>query len=78
MLGEDGHRGWVYYVATSPEMRGEGLGRRLMDAALGHPDLRGVRQFQLYCQEEHVPFYEQWGFTADMGSLCFMRRSGPS
>ena len=58
--------------------RGEGLGRRLMGAVLAHPELAGVRHFELYCLEEVAPFYEQWGFTADMGSLCFMRRSGPS
>ena len=46
----------------------------LMDAALGHPEMSGVRQFQLYCTEELVPFYEQWGFTSDLGDLCFMRR----
>jgi predicted GNAT family N-acyltransferase len=61
-------------VVVASDWRGVGLGRRLMDAALGHPDLRGVRQFQLYCEEKLVPFYEQWGFTSDLGNLRFMRR----
>ncbi len=30
MAGHDGHRGWVYYVATAPERRGGGLGRAIM------------------------------------------------
>ncbi len=30
MAGHDGHRGWVYYVATAPARRGAGLGKALM------------------------------------------------
>jgi len=30
MAGHDGHRGWVYYVATAPERRGQGLGNAVM------------------------------------------------
>ncbi len=30
MAGHDGHRGWVYYVATEPGRRGEGLGKAMM------------------------------------------------
>ncbi len=26
MLGHDGHRGWVYYLAVAPRCRGRGLG----------------------------------------------------
>lgn len=33
MVGFDGHRGWVYYLATAPEVRGRGIGRELMRAA---------------------------------------------
>jgi len=32
MVGHDGHRGWVYYLAVSPSAQGAGLGRRLMEA----------------------------------------------
>ncbi|WP_345802125.1 GNAT family acetyltransferase [Microbacterium sp. AZCO] len=30
MAGYDGHRGWLYYLATAPERRGEGIARRLV------------------------------------------------
>ena len=30
MVGEDGHRGWVYYVAADPALHGTGLGRATM------------------------------------------------
>lgn len=33
MVGHDGHRGWVYYLATASEVRGRGYGRALMLAA---------------------------------------------
>jgi ribosomal protein S18 acetylase RimI-like enzyme len=33
MVGHDGHRGWVYYVAVHPKRQGVGLGREIMEAA---------------------------------------------
>lgn len=33
MVGFDGHRGWVYYLAVSPDRQGQGTGRMLMQAA---------------------------------------------
>ena len=33
MVGHDGHRGWVYYLAVAPSVRLQGLGTRLMAAA---------------------------------------------
>ena len=33
MVGHDGHRGWVYYLAVDHAQRGTGLGRSLMAAA---------------------------------------------
>ncbi len=33
MVGFDGHRGWVYYLAIDPDQRGRGIGRTLMAAA---------------------------------------------
>ena len=33
MAGYDGHRGWLYYLASDPARRGEGIGRRLVEVA---------------------------------------------
>ncbi len=33
MVGYEGHRGWVNYLAVSPQSRGQGLGRELMTHA---------------------------------------------
>lgn len=46
MVGFDGHRGWVYYLASAPDRRGQGIGRTLMIAAedwlkaLGSPKIQ--------------------------------------
>jgi ribosomal protein S18 acetylase RimI-like enzyme len=45
MVGVDGHRGWMYYLAVDPTAQGTGLGRLLVAAAeqwvrdRGHPKL---------------------------------------
>ncbi len=33
MVGHDGHRGWLYFVASAPGLRGGGIGRRMVEAA---------------------------------------------
>jgi GNAT superfamily N-acetyltransferase len=33
MVGADGHRGWVYYLAVAPDRRKRGLGEAMMRAA---------------------------------------------
>src|ERR1700761_5100739 len=33
MAGYDGHRGWLYYVASDPARRGQGIGAALMKTA---------------------------------------------
>src|SRR5271155_2533684 len=33
LVGHDGHRGWVYYVAVDPAHRQKGYGRAIMNAA---------------------------------------------
>jgi ribosomal protein S18 acetylase RimI-like enzyme len=33
MVGFDGHRGWVYYLAVHPDCQRQGIGRALMVAA---------------------------------------------
>ena len=47
MVGHDGHRGWVYYVATDPEHRGKGHGRAIMQAAEDWLRAAGIAKLQL-------------------------------
>ena len=63
MTGFDGHRGWVYYLAVSPEHRRKGLGRALMVAAEAWLRERGAPKIQLMVREENeaLGFYEALG-----------------
>ncbi|HTY69330.1 MAG TPA: GNAT family acetyltransferase [Alphaproteobacteria bacterium] len=65
MVGHDGHRGWLYYVASSPRTRGKGIGRQMVQAAEEWLRQRGVVKAQLMVRETNtrvVSFYENLGF----------------
>ncbi len=65
MVGHDGHRGWLYYVAADPESRGAGIGRQMVQAAEDWLRQRGVVKVQLLVRETNtqvVSFYEHLGF----------------
>jgi ribosomal protein S18 acetylase RimI-like enzyme len=65
MVGHDGHRGWLYYVAAHPESRGTGVGRRMVQAAEDWLCERGIVKAQLLVRETNtkvVSFYERLGF----------------
>jgi ribosomal protein S18 acetylase RimI-like enzyme len=64
MVGCDGHRGWVYYLAVAPARRRAGLGRTMMDAAEGWLRERGAPKLQLMVREDNeeaLGFYEALG-----------------
>ena len=64
MVGCDGHRGWVYYLAVAPERRRAGLGRMMMDAAEAWLRARGAPKLQLMVREDNedaLDFYEALG-----------------
>ena len=65
MVGHDGHRGWLYYVAVDPARRGQGIGRALVRAAEGWLAARGVPKAQLMVRENNVAaagFYRRLGY----------------
>jgi ribosomal protein S18 acetylase RimI-like enzyme len=65
MVGHDGHRGWLYYVASAPDARGSGIGRHMVQAAEAWLRERGVVKAQLLVRETNtkvVSFYEYLGF----------------
>ena len=65
MVGHDGHRGWVYYVATDPDRRAKGFGRALMDAAEDWLRAAGIAKLQLLVRPENsgvAAFYQSIGF----------------
>jgi ribosomal protein S18 acetylase RimI-like enzyme len=75
MVGEDGHRGWVYYVAVDPDLQRGGLGRALMDAAEDWLRARGIWKLQLLVRADNERargFYARLGYR-DTGSVCFQK-----
>lgn len=65
MVGHDGHRGWLYYVASDPDSRGAGFGRQMVTAAEDWLRERGVVKAMLLVRETNtdvVSFYEHLGF----------------
>ena len=74
MVGHDGHRGWVYYLAVASAERGSGLGRALMQAAEAWLVERGVVKVQLMVRETNASvtgFYDRLGYTdADVRVLA--------
>lgn len=64
MIGEDGHRGWIYYLAVAPDRRRSGLGRTMMAAAETWLRARGTPKLQLMVREgnaEALAFYAALG-----------------
>jgi hypothetical protein len=61
MVGHDGHRGWVYYVAIDPAHRGKGYGREIMNAAEDWLRQRGIEKLMLLVRSDNTKvqaFYE--------------------
>ena len=78
MIGEDGHRGWAYYVATDPGLHGQGLGRQIMDAAEAWLAARGVWKVQLLVRADNaqaISFYDRLGYK-DTRTTCLQKDFG--
>jgi ribosomal protein S18 acetylase RimI-like enzyme len=65
MIGYDGHRGWVYYLAVSPAHQRAGIGHRIMGAAADWLRERGAPKIQLMVRTSNattLDFYAALGF----------------
>ena len=75
MVGHDGHRGWVYYVATDPDRRGRGYGRAIMNAAEVWLRAAGIAKLQLLVRRENAAagvFYQTIGY-AEAQTIVFAK-----
>jgi ribosomal protein S18 acetylase RimI-like enzyme len=65
MAGYDGHRGWLYYLASAPARRGEGVARRLVAHAEELLIDMGCPKVQLMVRPENNSaqgFYDALGY----------------
>ncbi len=79
MIGHDGHRGAVYYLAVDPDARRGGLGRRLVASAEEWCRARGLPKINLLVRKENagvLAFYEALGF-ADTRSVSLYKALDP-
>lgn len=80
MVGFDGHRGWVYYLAVHPAGRRNGLGRAMMTAAEGWLRARGAPKLNLMVRDDNpaaAGFYERPDYEVQATTIfAKMARSG--
>jgi len=65
MTGFDGHRGWVYYLAVSPDHQRAGLGAAMMRAAEAWLREQGAPKLNLMVRGDNLAatgFYEAIGY----------------
>ncbi len=68
MAGYDGHRGWIYSVAVTPERRGMGIGSRLLERAENELKALGCVKINLQVlgkNEEGEGFYLKKGYGVE-------------
>lgn len=66
MVGHDGHRGVMYYVAVDPDRQGHGLGRQIVVGAEQWLLARGVWKINLLVRQGNdkvLGFYDELGYA---------------
>ncbi|HLO84559.1 MAG TPA: GNAT family N-acetyltransferase, partial [Nostocaceae cyanobacterium] len=62
VLSDFVYRATIYDVIVKPTHRKMGLGAKLLDEIVHHPQLKDVEVISLFCLTEMVSFYQKWGF----------------
>lgn len=76
MVGHDGHRGWVYYLAVEPDLQGRGLGRALLRAVEDWLRARAIPKLMLLVRPDNEKvrgFYAAEGYVEEP-RIVFSRR----
>lgn len=66
MVGYDGHRGWLYYLASASSRRGRGIGRALVAEAERLLEAMGCPKVQLMVRPDNTGargFYDALGYV---------------
>jgi ribosomal protein S18 acetylase RimI-like enzyme len=76
MAGYDGHRGWINYLAVSPDKREKSIGTQLMSAAEEKLKSLGCPKINLQIRSSNtgvINFYEKIGYKQD-DVVCYGKR----
>jgi len=68
MVGYEGHRGWINYLAVHPDHRLNGYGRQIMAEAEKHLRALGCPKINLQVRTDNpavIEFYRSIGFNVD-------------
>ncbi|MDH3712281.1 MAG: GNAT family acetyltransferase [Gammaproteobacteria bacterium] len=68
MLGSDGHRGWLYYLAVAPDLQRHGVGQQVVRAAENWLAERGVGKVMLMLRPDNhavVDFYRSLDYEIE-------------
>jgi ribosomal protein S18 acetylase RimI-like enzyme len=68
MVGYEGHRGWVNYLAVEPALQRSGVGRAVMEEAERILRAAGCPKLNLQVRRGNaaaIAFYERLGFAVD-------------
>ena len=68
MVGYEGHRGWVNYMAVLPEYQNKGYGRQIVNKGIAELKKMGCLKVNLQVREYNkdvIEFYENLGFSND-------------
>jgi GNAT superfamily N-acetyltransferase len=79
MVGHDGHRGWYYYLATTPTLQGQGLGRKIVAAAEEWLIERKLPKVEILVRDINQvahSFYERLGYAHEPVKVLSRRLDG--
>ena len=80
MVGFDGHRGWLYYLAVDPAHRRAGHGRALVREAERLLAERGCPKLNLQVRTDNaalIDFYRKLGYTVEERTNLGRRLDAP-
>jgi GNAT superfamily N-acetyltransferase len=76
MITDHATFGWLADVWVEESVRGQGLGRRMVQWFIDHPEFAGIRRLALVTADAHG-VYEAVGFSALMRPERYMERLAP-
>lgn len=59
----DGRKAYIYKVSVAENLRGQGLGKKLVEETVRKLKEAGAKDIRVGCAPENAPFYEKCGFA---------------